>query len=73
MNLKIAPPFSKENQPKKRRQPIDRPQSRLKYQYELMEALLGMSRRSIRSRMYSKEMGNTTDDFAQFIIYHLVR
>jgi hypothetical protein len=72
MNLQKAAPFSKENQPKKKRQPIDRPQSRLKYQYELAEILLGMSRRQIRSAMYYKDMGNTTEEIADFIMYHFL-
>ena len=72
MTLQKAPNFSKENQPKGKRQPIDRPQARLKYQYELMEGILGMSRRQIRAAMYYKKMGNTTEDFVEFIEYQLL-
>ncbi len=40
---------------------------RLKYQYDLMEQLLGIKRASIRKKMKRAGLGSSTEDFVESI------
>ena len=61
------PNFSKTNQPKHRGKLREWKYYRLKYQYELLEAITGKNRRSIRDAMRYKGLGNTTEDFVLYL------
>lgn len=45
----------------------DRNRYRLKYQYELIEALTGKKRRQIRDAMRYRGFKNSTEDFVEYL------
>ena len=51
----------------------ERSSYRLKYQYDMVQAITGQSRRAIRKAMYRKGLSNETEDFAAYILNYLKR